>query len=209
MQIVGIEKTSVTLQWVDGSPNGRPVTSYTLSGRTNWNSTWITIYHGLVAREINRYTGRKQASVEDKLTPWSIYEFRISAWNQLGKGLPSAPSPRHATPPDKPYYAPRNVGGGGGKIGDLTITWTPLRPEEQNGPGIHYKIFFKRKDYDSEFSTMVLKEFGNTGVAVVNIKKEYFYMQYIVKVQVNSNTNSNSQLFKYFHKGNQRSWTWT
>lgn len=184
LQVIGIQKTSVTLQWIDGASNGRPITSYTLSGRTNWNDTWISIAQGLFPKEIDRYNGRKQATVEDKLTPWSIYEFKVSAWNQLGMGRSSAPSPRHATPPDRPYYPPKNVGGGGGKIGDLTITWNPLRSEEQNGPGIHYKIFYKRKGYDSDFSTVILKEYGNTGTAVVNIKKEYFYMEYVVKVQV-------------------------
>lgn len=182
--MTAIDKTSVTLSWIDGAANGRDIMSYTLQGRTNWNDTWITIADAVRPREVDRYTGRKEAVVEDKLTPWSTYEFRVAAWNELGRGAASAPSPRHSTPPDKPYYPPSNVGGGGGKIGDLTITWTPLRPEEQNGPGIHYKIFFKRKTHDSDFSTQVLKEFGNAGIAVVHIQKEYFYTEYVVKVQV-------------------------
>lgn len=184
LQVTNILKTSVTLQWIDGAANGRRITSYTLSGRTNWNDTWVNIAQGLYPKEIDRYIGRKQATVENVLTPWATYEFRVAAWNELGMGPPSAPSPRHSTTSDKPYNAPRNVGGGGGKIGDLTITWTPLRSEEQNGPGIHYKIFWKRKNHDTDFSTLILKEYGNTGNAVVHIEKEYFYTQYIVKVQV-------------------------
>lgn len=116
--------------------------------------------------------------------PWSVYEFRVNAWNELGIGLPSAPSPRHSTPPDKPYLAPSNVNGGGGKSGDLTITWVPLKEEEQNGPGIHYKIFWRHKEQEIEFQTLLLKEFGNTGKAVVYISKDNDYMQYVVKVQV-------------------------
>lgn len=78
---------------------------------------------------------------------------------------------------------PNNIGGGGGKIGDLTITWTPLRPDEQYASGIYYKVFWKRKDYETEFQSLALKEYGNVGKAVVHIQPEYFYTEYIVKVQ--------------------------
>ncbi|XP_025829331.1 contactin-like [Agrilus planipennis] len=183
LEVVEIKKTSVILRWTDSASHGRPILSYTVSGRTNWNSTWVNLTHGVYAKKIDRYTGRKEAVIENVLTPWSVYEFRVNAWNQLGMGPPSAPSPRHSTPPDRPYIAPKNVGGGGGKIGDLTITWTPLRMDEQNGPGIHYKIFWKRKDDEVEFQTLLLKELGNVGRAVVNIDSNYYYSQYIVKVQ--------------------------
>lgn len=73
--------------------------------------------------------------------------------------------------------------GGGGKIGDLTITWDPLKPDEQNGPGIYYKVFWRKQDQQPEFQSVALKEFGNTGMAVVHIPIEFFYTEYIVKVQ--------------------------
>lgn len=41
----------------------------------------------------------------------------------MGYGVPSSPSPQYNTPPDRPYIAPHRIGGGGGKIGDLTINW--------------------------------------------------------------------------------------
>lgn len=181
---MGIQRNSVKLQWTDGSSHGQPINSYTIIGRTNWNSTWINITHGVVAHEIDRYTGRREAEIYNSLTPWSIYEFRVAAWNTLGMGPPSAPSPRHSTPPDRPYIAPRHIRGGGGKKGDLTIVWDALRPEEQNGPGIHYKIFYKRQD-QVDFETQLLKEYGNTPKAVVNLNNlEYYYTPYVVKVQV-------------------------
>lgn len=140
LQVISIQRTSAILQWTDGAPHGKMVTSYTISGRTNWNDTWFNISHSIYAKEIDRYTGRKEALLEDALTPWATYEFRVAAWNEMGMGVPSAPSPRHSTPPTRPFMAPRNIGGGGGKIGDLTISWMPLTPEEQNGPEIYYKV---------------------------------------------------------------------
>lgn len=180
---VSIQKSSFTLQWTDGATHGSQIRGYTISGRTNWNHTWVNISYIIDVREIDRYTGQKEAVIDNVLTPWSTYEFCIAAWNSWGMGPPSAPSPRHSTPPDRPYISPYNIGGGGGKIGDLTITWSPLKPDEQNGPEIYYKICWKRKDQEVEFQTQELKEFGNTGMAVVHIPLQYYYTEYIVKVQ--------------------------
>ncbi|XP_072402624.1 contactin [Diabrotica undecimpunctata] len=187
VQVLNIQKTSVTLQWTDGATHGSPIYSYTISGRTNWNHTWVNITHQIRATEIDRYTGRKEITIDNILTPWCVYEFRVAAWNSLGMGEPSQHSPRHATPPDVPYIFPRNIGGGGGKIGDLTIRWEPLRSDEQHSPGIHYKIFWKRKDGEVEFKSRKLEELGNIGEAVVNIDNKYYYTEYIVKVQAFNN----------------------
>lgn len=168
----------------------------------------ILIFFVLVisARVIDRYTGRKEAVVEDVLSPWSIYEFRVAAINDRGYGPFSAPSPQYSTKTASPHKAPANVGGGGGKIGDLTISWTvrrlyllfykerelyshvviflqPLPPQDQNAPGIYYKIFWRRQGTHREYEFQELKEYGNVGYAVVRIPKEYYYTKYEVKVQ--------------------------
>lgn len=187
VQVVDITKTSATIQWTDGATNGRPITHYIISGRTTWNTTWFNISKNVVAREIDRYNGRKEASLESVLSPWSKYEFRVAAANILGYGPFSAPSPQYNTPPDKPRRAPSNIGGGGGKIGDLTVTWEPLPPHDQGGPGIYYKVFWRRTAHDSEFQSVVLKELGNVGVTVVRIQQEFYYTKFDVKVQALNN----------------------
>ncbi|XP_046406914.1 contactin isoform X2 [Ischnura elegans] len=182
VKVVDISKTSATIQWTDGASNGRAITKYIISGRTNWNSTWYNVSEGVIATEVGRYNGRKEAFVREVLSPWSIYEFSVMAGNELGYGIASAPSPQYNTPTDHPYRAPANVGGGGGKIGDLTITWQPLHIGDQNGPGIYYKIFWRRKG-DMEFQTLELKGMGNIGMAVVKVQHKYYYTEYEVKVQ--------------------------
>ena len=70
-----------------------------------------------------------------------------------------------------------------GKIGDLTIKWDPLKPSDHYGPGIFYKIYWRRKNAETEFQSLVLKGQGNVGMAVVPIQSKYYYTEYEVKVQ--------------------------
>lgn len=69
------------------------------------------------------YNDKKQIFIENILQPWSTYEFKIIAGNDIGFSEASLPSPKVNTPADHPYKAPTNITGGGGKIGDLTIVW--------------------------------------------------------------------------------------
>ena len=58
------------------------------------------------------------------LRPHSVYELRVRAENELGTSDSSLPSQGFTTDGTKPDKAPDDVNGGGGKVGDLVITWT-------------------------------------------------------------------------------------
>lgn len=182
VRVADIQRTTARLEWIDGTPNGRPIMYYNVLGRTAWNRTWTNVSEAVAAVPISRYDGRKAAEITG-LTPWSAYEFAVCAVNDLGVGVPSAPSPQFSTHTDRPYRAPRQVGGGGGKIGDLTIRWQPLRPSEQNAAGIRYKIFWRLHARDTEWATDVLADTGNVGMAVVPVPAANYYTRYDVKVQ--------------------------
>lgn len=182
VRVISIVKTSATLQWTDGALNGRPIIMYTIGARTLW-SAWFNLTENITATEVDRYTGRKEAYIDNVLNPFTTYEFRVSAANELGYGVPSLPSPKHSTIAARPTKAPSKLSGGGGRLGDLTITWTPLPPEDQNGRGIHYKVYWRRKGHEQQFQTLLLKQYGNIGRCVINIQREYYYTEYEVKVQ--------------------------
>uniref|UniRef100_A0A1A9W5Q7 Contactin n=1 Tax=Glossina brevipalpis TaxID=37001 RepID=A0A1A9W5Q7_9MUSC len=185
VQVVDIGKTKALIEWVDGASNGRPIRYYNILGRTNWNRTWTNVSTQVQAHEVDRYTNRQQAEISN-LTPWSSYEFSVAAVNDLGIGTPSAPSPIYSTHEDRPYIAPKNVGGGGGKIGDLTITWDPLLPQEQHSHGIYYKVFWRLKG-TFEWASEIIKRQDNIGMAVANIPLNNYYTEYEVKVQALNN----------------------
>ncbi|XP_011863696.1 PREDICTED: contactin-like [Vollenhovia emeryi] len=183
VQIATIGKYSVTLRWTDGAPNGKPITMYTISAQTSANRTWFPLIENITAIEIDRYVGRKEALLKNVLYPYNTYAFRVLAFNEFGYGPPSTPSPQYTTLSDKPMKAPSNISGGGGKFGDLTITWEPLSPSYQNGPGIYYKIFWRRKGVHTEFQSLSLQKYGNIGSSVVPVTSNYYYTEYEVRVQ--------------------------
>ena len=109
----------------------------------------------------------------NKLSPFAAYQFRIAAYNEIGMGEYSEPSPSYNTRPDKPTRAPYNIRGGGGRTGDLTIVWDPLPMQEQNSNGVYYRVYYRRigVDPDRDFQQKTLKNLGNIGLYVVRINR--------------------------------------
>ncbi|CAG7734727.1 unnamed protein product [Allacma fusca] len=184
-----VDSTSARIRWTDGAMNGSPAYLFTIEGRTQWDSRWRTLLENATAEVDDRLsireTGRKVIHVRGILSPWSAYEFRVIAANDYGYGPPSPPSPQYNTAPNKPFVVPSKIGGGGGKTGSLTITWDPLPPQEQNAPGIHYKVYWRlhHDNMKQEFQSKLLEDWGNIGMYVVQIPTKYYYLPYDVKVQ--------------------------
>ncbi|UYV67456.1 CNTN3 [Cordylochernes scorpioides] len=179
-----LTSTSARIHWSDGSDNGRHILAYTVEGCTNHNSTWRVLVANISQwRPHPHVMGRKEIYLDNVLSPWSTYNFRVSAINTLGRGEPSDPSPQYNTDVDRPFTFPENVGGGGGKIGSLTITWKTLPPEEWNAEEIWYKVYFKPTHTKMDYHEKELKVRGNVGHFVEFVGDENYYLQYTVRVQ--------------------------
>ncbi|CAG0918203.1 unnamed protein product, partial [Notodromas monacha] len=195
-----LDANSAWLTWVDANmvnDDGLNVPlEYVVEGKTNWNDEWRELpVHpydevrqnetlALDCKEPQSSRGSRAYCVTN-LAPWSSYEFRVRAANLFGPGLPSDSSPTYKTEEDVPYTAPTNISGGGGKTGDLTVTWTPLPGEEQNAPDIYYKIYWRRLEIDQEYEyqSKELTDLGNIGMHVILIPKQYYYSKYGVVLQ--------------------------
>ncbi|RWS28663.1 contactin-like protein [Leptotrombidium deliense] len=175
--------TSATIKWSDGSENGRMILAYLIEGRTNHNSTWLVLANYVTRVQVDSLTNRRKAQIKDVLSPWSTYEFRVSAINELGVSMPSSPSPQYNTDKSHPFKAPSNVGGGGGKAGTLTVTWDPLPPQDWNAPKIWYRVYYKQKGSTAEYFKVDIKKLGNVGLYTIAIDESDYYKKYLVKVQ--------------------------
>uniref|UniRef100_A0A8C7JGV3 Contactin 1b n=1 Tax=Oncorhynchus kisutch TaxID=8019 RepID=A0A8C7JGV3_ONCKI len=144
VRVEEIRDTSVKLVWNRGADHGNPILGYTIQTRdvyalteVDWRdaSTSPTALDGMSV----------MADVVD-LYPWMEYEFRVYATNEFGDGEASIPSMKIKTWDAVPVVAPTNVGGYGGKDGELIITWTPVQPQYFYGKKFGYVVAFKPHD---------------------------------------------------------------
>ena len=135
-------ETKGQVSFVSGNDHGDPIVNFTIEGQTDRNPNWIPlkINFTLPLNPNGEYVTEVQ-----NLSAYSSYIFRVIASNTYGYGEPSQPSDSCNTNQDKPGAPPANVTGGGGKIGDLKITWHPLPVEHWYGEGLEYLVYFRKQ----------------------------------------------------------------
>ncbi|XP_053378888.1 contactin-like isoform X2 [Mercenaria mercenaria] len=196
---VYVDKESVTTQSVrliwsmtSEMSHGGAITSYDIEAETTYHpGVW-----NVVATDIPEYLAVNEATGQGKradqravtvqnLIPNTSYRLRVRAVNNFGRGKDaSKPSSIVKIEQTAPIIVPRNVGGGGGKVGTLTISWDILDPSEHCGPDLAYHVYWKKlddaTDYKKENATdkLALEE----GKFVVTVGTENYYLQYRVKV---------------------------
>ncbi|KAG7268056.1 hypothetical protein CRUP_024988, partial [Coryphaenoides rupestris] len=144
---------SVRLSWTAGSDHNSSITEFVVEFEENqWEpGRW---------REIQRVPGN-QATADLPLQGNVNYQFRVYAVNAVGSGPPSQPTGRFATPATAPDRNPENIRIQGrvphqmdisweniriqGRVPhQMDISWEPLLPLEHNGPGLEYKVGYRR-----------------------------------------------------------------
>ncbi|XP_046331627.2 contactin-like [Haliotis rufescens] len=171
-----------TVTWTIGTTHGMPVTSFAVQFRTDYRPEWRVILDG-IPNEVavdSTYPDRRFAQL-GSLRPGSSYNFRVIASNMYGSGIPSVHSSTYKIPNAAPVVAPQDVGGGGGTVGALKVTWEPLHLEDFNGDDLGYMIYF-RKQTDSGGLWQKGSVEGHLGEWVTTVGGENYYLEYEVMV---------------------------
>ncbi|XP_063308238.1 contactin-2 [Pelobates fuscus] len=142
--VIDVGDTSIKLSWSRGFSNHSPISRYMIQVRESQAEVWRT-----ARTDPPNIEGNAESALVVGLAPWTDYLFRVVASNILGVGEPSNPSAIIRTKEAAPNVAPSGVSGGGGAPNELTINWTPIGRQYQNGDGFGYLIAFKRKDEES------------------------------------------------------------
>uniref|UniRef100_A0A8C3X157 Neuronal cell adhesion molecule n=1 Tax=Catagonus wagneri TaxID=51154 RepID=A0A8C3X157_9CETA len=161
---------SVQLSWTPGDDNNSPITKFIIE--------YEDVMHGVGLWHHQTEVPGTQTTAQLKLSPYVNYAFRVMAVNSLGRSLPSETSEQYLTKAAEPDKNPTAVEGLGSEPDNLVITWKPLSGFESNGPGLQYKVSWRQKDGDDEW----------TSVVVANVSKYIVsgtptFVPYLVKVQ--------------------------
>uniref|UniRef100_A0A8C4FB81 Neural cell adhesion molecule L1 n=1 Tax=Dicentrarchus labrax TaxID=13489 RepID=A0A8C4FB81_DICLA len=137
---------SVRLSWVPGDSNHNPITGKIQYDDDDWlPGKW---------RNLSLYPGNLN-SVILHLTPFTYYEFRVIAINEIGMSRPSRPSKRFQS--SAPDIIPKNLKGVGTWRNNMEISWEPLTYREWNGPHLKYLVWWKRKDSREDWRNATTK----------------------------------------------------
>ncbi|XP_066507919.1 receptor-type tyrosine-protein phosphatase F-like [Hoplias malabaricus] len=128
--------TSVTLTWDSGNPE--PVSYYMIQYRSKATDNVFQEVDGVAT---TRYS-------IGGLSPFSEYEFRVMAVNNIGRGPPSDPVETR-TGEQAPSSPPLNVQARMLSASTMLVQWEP--PEEPNGQIRGYRIYYST-DADAQLS---------------------------------------------------------
>uniref|UniRef100_U3ESC9 Neuronal cell adhesion molecule n=1 Tax=Callithrix jacchus TaxID=9483 RepID=U3ESC9_CALJA len=161
---------SVQLSWTPGDDNNSPITKFIIEYEDAMHEPGLWHHQTEVSGT--------QTTAQLKLSPYVNYSFRVTAVNSIGKSLPSEASEQYLTKASEPDKNPTAVEGLGSEPDNLVITWKPLNGFESNGPGLQYKVSWRQKDGDDEW----------TSVVVANVSKYIVsgtptFVPYLIKVQ--------------------------
>ncbi|XP_055724859.1 neurofascin-like isoform X11 [Salvelinus fontinalis] len=146
LEVSDPEARSVRLTWIPGDDHNSPVTQFLVQfEEDHWEpGQW---------QNLSSYPGDLN-SVILQLSPFVNYQFRVIAINSVGKSRPSRPSQRYQTSGASPDAIPSGLKGWGTNNTNMEISWEPLLDTEQNGPNLHYSVWWRRKDTGEEWNNV-------------------------------------------------------
>ncbi|XP_059790172.1 neuronal cell adhesion molecule [Balaenoptera ricei] len=161
---------SVQLSWTPGDDNNSPITKFIIEYEDAMHEPGLWHHQTEVPGT--------QTTAQLKLSPYVNYSFRVMAVNSLGRSLPSEASEQYLTKAAEPDKNPTAVEGLGSEPDNLVITWKPLNGFESNGPGLQYKVSWRQKDGDDEWTSMVVAD-----VSKYIVSGTPTFVPYLIKVQ--------------------------
>uniref|UniRef100_A0A8C2WL19 Neuronal cell adhesion molecule n=1 Tax=Cyclopterus lumpus TaxID=8103 RepID=A0A8C2WL19_CYCLU len=148
LELTDQKKRGVQLTWIPGDEHNSPIQKFliqyqdSLHHRGHW--------HNLTEVPGTRTTAHL------KLSPHVHYTFRVLALNAVDFSRPSFPSRGFKTEPAAPDENPTGVQGFGTEHDNLVISWKPLSGLQSNGPGLHYRVMWRQKVVDSDWTTVTV-----------------------------------------------------
>ncbi|XP_075794781.1 neural cell adhesion molecule L1-like protein isoform X7 [Pelodiscus sinensis] len=170
------QNRSVRLSWRAGSSHNSPIYESIVEFEMNrWEpGKW---------RELTRIPGNN-TTVVLSLAPYINYQFRVISVNGVGRSKASAPSAHYETPPTAPDKNPDNIRVEASEPNEMVMKWEPLKPMEQNGPGLEYKVSWRQQGVETDWNEETVKKHSLT------LRNTPTFVPYDIKVQAVNNFGS-------------------
>uniref|UniRef100_A0A673BYI7 Neuronal cell adhesion molecule a n=1 Tax=Sphaeramia orbicularis TaxID=375764 RepID=A0A673BYI7_9TELE len=170
LELTDQTERSVQLTWIPGDEHNSPTQTFLIQYEDllHQPGVWVNLTE----------VAGTSTTAQLNLSPYVYYSFRVLALNQVGYSDPSQPSRQYRTNPAAPDENPSDVQGEGIEPGNLVISWTPLTGFQSNGPGLEYRVQWRQKDVDEDWSS---KTVANVSQFVVSGTPTY--VLYEIKVQ--------------------------
>lgn len=160
---------SVKLKWIPGDDHNSSTTEFIIEyEESQWEpGNW---------KELLRVPGNHNSAIL-KLHGHVDYCFRVSGVNTVGRGPSSQPTERYRTPPAAPDKNPENIKIESHLPHEMDINWEPLLPIEHNGPGLEYKVSYRRQDVEEDWQEHIVKRHSFV------VKNTPTFVPYEIKIQ--------------------------
>ncbi|XP_053170078.1 neuronal cell adhesion molecule a isoform X4 [Scomber japonicus] len=173
LELTDQTERTVQLSWIPGDENNSPTQKFLIQYEDllHQPGVWINL------TEVDGTSTKAHLN----LSPYVYYTFRVLAENEVGFSQPSQASRQYRTNPAAPDENPSDVQGVGTEADNLVISWTPLTGFQANGPGLEYKVHWRQKDVDQEWSSRTV---ANVSQCVVT--ETPTYVPFEIKVQASN-----------------------
>uniref|UniRef100_A0A8C6U5P1 Neural cell adhesion molecule L1 n=1 Tax=Neogobius melanostomus TaxID=47308 RepID=A0A8C6U5P1_9GOBI len=160
---------SVKLKWIPGDEHNSSTTEFIIQfEESQWEpGNW---------KELLRVPGNLHSTLL-KLHGHVDYRFRVAGVNAVGRGPYSEPTERYKTEPAAPDRNPETIKIEGYLPHEMDINWEPLLPIEHNGPGLEYKVSYRRQDMEEDWHEHMVKRHSFV------VKSTPTFVQYEIKIQ--------------------------
>ncbi|XP_026085019.1 neuronal cell adhesion molecule-like isoform X10 [Carassius auratus] len=148
LELTDQRERSVQLTWTPGDENNSPIQSFLIQYEDSLHEPEVWV-------NMTEVSGTS-TTAHLELSPYVYYSFRVLALNDVGLSEPSAPSRQYRTNPARPDINPSDVKIIGTSPDSMTITWRELTGLESNGPGLQYKVSWRQKDLDQQWTSLTL-----------------------------------------------------
>ncbi|KAM8739966.1 neuronal cell adhesion molecule a isoform 3-T3 [Acanthopagrus schlegelii] len=170
LELTDQTERSVRLSWIPGDEHNSPTQKFLIQYEDLLHEPGVWV-------NLTEVAGTS-TTAQLHLSPYVYYSFRVKALNNVGLSEPSQSSSQYRTTPAAPDDNPSDVRGEGTEPGNLVISWTRLTGFQSNGPGLEYKVHWRQKDVDEDWSS---KTVANASQFVVSGTPTY--VPYEIKVQ--------------------------